>query len=577
MERSFDSATANNAGRTIYTLTILAVTAAVLLSFHFMYGYPVGDSTRFNVPWAVAFSDQFWSGDWFPRWLIDYPQHVGGPVFYFYGPVPFFIVAAIKGVFPGLSPTAALTVLHGLFYFASGLAFYIWAGRYTHHRYALIGACLYMSAPYHILDLEFRNALGEAMTYIYLPLIFRYLLDTDERGGRWLWGSVAYAGLIASHLPSALLAAPFMVLAAGAFYRSTPWKGVGRLAVCGVGGALLSGPYLLPALLLRDWLPSNAWSYDTSYWPETWLLPQGFFYKSGGIFYGAIFATMFVAVLLHAIGRLCHRHERQRSSADTWAIVALISLAMIIFLTSTPSTLLWTYVGPLRNVQFPFRLGVVSDFMSATLIVLALPRIFTFVRLRVRPAIHVLTVALVGVLVTNLVVFTDLVLAYAIPEPSLRTNPLTCCVQAPEYWLSSTLHSRLFSRLGSRSAYQLEANTFAPVLAERSISKSEQLLLRQAGGRLILESNLIAPTDVRIGQAYVPQWQMSALDDGEALSLRPDPETGLITATLPAGRHRYALFLRETPAEALGKWAGLAGLLLLAGLAVFSYRNRAQS
>lgn len=564
-------------GQASYGAFILATTAVVLISFHVVYGYPVGDSTRFNVPWATAFSAQFWSGDWFPRWLIDYPLHVGSPVFYFYGPLPFFLVAGIKGIAPGLSPTEALTVLHALLYLASGAAFYIWVARYTGKGIALIGACLYMAAPYHIFDLEFRNAIGEAIAFILLPLIFSFLLDVEDRGYRWIWASVAYAALIASHLPSALLATPFMMLAAAVVYRQTPGRGLLRLSAIGICGALLAGPYWVPAIMLRSWLPSNAWLYDASFWPETWLLPHGFFYRAGGFFYGGIFATMVVALLLYGIARWSMRGRYQKAPADAVAVVALIGLAIVVFLLSAASTWLWVHIGPLRNVQFPFRLGVVSDFLSVTLMTLALRDLFTLVRVEIRPTIHVITVALMGALMSNLVVFTDLRDAYATRLPTLDSSPLTCCALAPEYWMASVLNSRLYGRLGKWNEYQMQSNAFAPVLAARPLEPDESLALSQSAGRLLLDASLSAPASVRIGQAFMPEWELRPAGGGETLSLLADPETGLITTNLPAGHHRFELFMQQTPAESWGKRAGLAGVLLFGACLILARRGAAKA
>lgn len=38
---------------------------------------------------------------------------------------------------------------------------------------AFLGAAAYMMAPYHTVDLYFRGAHAELMSFIFLPLIFR--------------------------------------------------------------------------------------------------------------------------------------------------------------------------------------------------------------------------------------------------------------------------------------------------------------------------------------------------------------------------------------------------------------------
>lgn len=573
MSITSQEATASAIGRRIYVASVLALVALVLLRDHFVYGYPFGDSTQFNVPWSVAFSDQFWSGDLYPRWLYSFPQNLGSPVFYFYGPLPFYLLALIKGLVPGISPSGSLTILHGLLYWASGFAFYIWSRQQVSGGLALVGACLYMGAPYHLLDLEHRNAIGEAMAFIFVPLIFRYLLDIDGRGGRWLLAGLSYAALIVSHLPSALLVAPFMVLAVGVIYRRALPHGLWRVAVTGIGGALLSGPYLFPALLLRDWLPSDAWLSGPTSWPESWLLPQGFFFRSGGLVYGAILSTMAFAILLQSLVWWKTAREQNGGSQEPVALLSLLGLGIAAVLFSPLSLWLWVHVGPLRNVQFPFRLGVVTDFLSITLAVCAIHRLVTPAASMARGIWVVATIGFLFIMATGMMAFTDLGRVFVGRWPAVDERPYTCCTQAPEYWMTSVLRSRLYARLQTPEAFQAAASDFAPLHSQRALDPGESLDMKQIAGELRIEARLSRATDVRIAQAFFPGWELVADDIEKPLILAPDPETGLLMAELPAGTHLFRLYIPETDPEIRGKYAGLGGLILMGTIAWMSRRR----
>ncbi|MET3612947.1 hypothetical protein ABID16_001252 [Rhizobium aquaticum] len=545
-----------------YVSGTIALTSILLLRFHFIYGYPVGDSTQYNVPWSVAFSQQFWSGDWYPRWLFAFPANIGGPVFYFYGPLPFYALAFISALAPGLSPTETLTVFHGLLYGFSGLAFYVWARRHASSGASLLGACLYMGAPYHFIDIEHRNAIGEAMAFILVPLIFRYLLDVEMQGRRWLRASLLYAALIISHLPSALLTTPFMILSTAIVYRDAPVRGLIRLGVTGCCGLLLAGIYLAPALALRDWLPSDAWLTDANSWPETWLLPGGFFFRAGGLFFGAILSLVALAGCLQLGLWMAHRHRKREDRARPVVVAAWVGLAVSIVMFSEASVWLWTHVGPLRNVQFPFRLGVITDFLSVTIIVCALQRLLEMAHRAVSAVWVGATVAVVFMATTGLMSVPDFAAVYLGRLPQVDEKPLECCVQASEYWMGSVLHSPLFASLKTRKAYQAAVGAFPALDPRRALTQDEALEGRQVAGRLVIEARLSAPAEVRIGQAYLPEWRLAANGSAEAVPLRSDPDTGLTLAELPAGSHQFALFIPETEAEWWGKWASVAGLLL---------------
>lgn len=557
-------------GRALYVGIVLAFAAGVLVNFYFIYGFPLGDSASFNLAWAVTFSQQFWAGDLYPRWLTGYPVNLGSPVFYFYGPLPFFLLALIDGGYPALTPTETMTVLHVLLYWSSGLAFFLWGRRYVSQAVALVCACLYMAAPYHVLDVDHRNAIGEAMAFVFLPLIFRYLLDGGNSGRRWILACPAYAGLIMAHLPSALLATPFMILAVIMVYWNARARGFVRLSTTGLCGGRLAGPYLVPALGLRDWLPSDAWLNGPNSWPESWLLPQGFFFRSGGLLYGGILATAGLAILMLTVVILLERRKGEIVPRHPVLIFALVGLAVVAFLLSEASVLLWQHVGPLRNVQFPFRLGVISDFLSVTVVLFALQRLAVLARLRVRWTWHVATLALIFIMITGFVSFTDIRRVYLERRPQMEASPLTCCTQAPEYWMASVLRSRLFARGGTLSVYQAASNSFEPLLADRPLQPEEQLNMSQIVGGVAIEARLAAPAEVRIGQAYLPLWELRSADSREMRPLRADPETGLIVAEIPAGKNRYLLKIPETPAEWWGKMAGLIGLIWLVVAAFLS-------
>ena len=89
----------------------------------------------------------------------------------------------------------------------------------------------------------------------------------------------------------------------------------------------------------------------------------------------------------------------------------------------------------------------------------------------------------------------------------------------------------------------------------------------QMAGRLEIETTLASATEVRVAQAYIPEWRLTVDGSGDPVTLRSDPETGLILAELPAGSHHFALFIPETAAEWWGKLASLAGLILMVSAA----------
>lgn len=85
---------------------------------------------------------------------------------------------------------------------------YWFVGRLTKSKeIGTLSAILYMLMPYHLNDMYIRNALGEFLSYIFIPLVFLgiYKLFQKEKGG-WIL-CVGAVGLILTHILMTLLTA----------------------------------------------------------------------------------------------------------------------------------------------------------------------------------------------------------------------------------------------------------------------------------------------------------------------------------------------------------------------------------
>ena len=131
-----------------------------------------------------------------------------------------------------------------------------------------------MAAPYHLADFYGRGALAEACAIALIPLLALGLKRVAEGRGIAL-AALAYAALIATHLPLALLASLFLV----APYALVLAKGRPRALLAfapplalGIG---LSAIYLLPALALERYRDAAVLWSDQLLRPDHWLLVDG--------------------------------------------------------------------------------------------------------------------------------------------------------------------------------------------------------------------------------------------------------------------------------------------------------------
>ena len=276
------------------------------------------DSFWIDVVWLDQFADQLRAGHLYPRWLPEAHGGNGSPTFYFYPPLAFYL-AAIPNLL-GISDYASVVIAFGL-----GSAFQGWAMlRLTGDRFL---AVVFMLLPYTLYDFYTRGALAEFVAIGWIPLIY---LGLTRRPALLPF---AYAGMIATHLPLALLASLFLIaphLAVTLWKREDLRPKIGGLAL----GILLAGLYLFPALALEGYRKGDelyrSAHFDTSAWnvlrPERWPSP--------------VMTDMIVFGTLLLVGALLKR--------DRWSLAtaALVGVSLGVFFWNAP--LLW-------KVQFPWR------------------------------------------------------------------------------------------------------------------------------------------------------------------------------------------------------------------------------
>ncbi len=157
--------------------------------------------------WYTHFSGQLWSGDFYPRWLMNMNSGLGSPVFFYYPPVPFFLTSLLRPLFANDSQGwHQVGVSCSIAIIASGFAAYLWLKDIGDHFSAMVAAVLYMAMPYHLGDVYVRGSLSEIWAFVWMPLI---LFFTNRIvNGRRLAGvglALSYALLVMTHLPTTLI------------------------------------------------------------------------------------------------------------------------------------------------------------------------------------------------------------------------------------------------------------------------------------------------------------------------------------------------------------------------------------
>ncbi len=504
-----------------------------------------GNSFGYDLEWSTQFSRLVLAGDPYPRWMPASFDGLGSPAFYFYPPLPFFAVALVSGVAGGFASAALQLKLAGLgFFVLSGWTMFAWLRAVTTPARALIGALVFLAAPYHFDDHFLRGDLAEFAATALLPLVALGLKRTADgaRFGPPLLAG-AYAALILAHLPLALLASILMVGPYGLFlaWRAPTgrWRTVAAHAAALAAGAGLAGAYLVPALGLQGAISADYW-WSARFQAVDGLLTNPHAWSSS--------LLVLLGATAIAEGALALLIAAQRRNAETlfWAGVALGVLALLA--GAWPG--FWT-LPLISKVQFPWRAMAVEEFALVSLVALA-------------PGLTPRRMALAGaaLVVANPALLTTARQLAQPPAPVAAAAATPAApLYTPEYLPAGMLRIERgmpVPRVG------FDALSRAPLVlgAVRRVEADPvtgALAIRLAPG----------PAQTLVARRfYFPSWRASC--DGRPALVRPAGPARLAAIEAPAGAASCRLAVGLTQEERLGWSLSLASLLALAAYLAWS-------
>lgn len=318
------------------------------------------DSYWINWVWADQFTRELSAGNLYPRWLPQSHGGLGSPVFYYYPPLAFHLT----GLFGLMGFPTYVSIVAAFFtgFVASGFAMYAWLSEGA--KSPLFGALLFMAAPYHVLDFYGRGAIAEFLAIAFIPLVALGLRRAVK--SRFVLCAIAYAALILSHLPLALLVSLFFVIPYGLYLCRQEPRLAFRIAFPLLLGLATASIYLVPAIALDPFRDSALlWKLD-GFKPENWTLLRW----NGAVPPTELKLLVGIVILLLLQPTIVLLFGEQRRWGLYSALCLLMAGALIPFVWQLPL---------LKAVQFPYRMLPLAEFAMATGIArLTLPRMLIF-------------------------------------------------------------------------------------------------------------------------------------------------------------------------------------------------------
>lgn len=163
----------------------------------FKPGFFVSDDGDWMIIRLSAFHETLKTGQFPVRFLERLNHGYGYPVTNFLYPLPFYLGEVIHLV--GFGFVDSVKILFAASFILGAVFMYLYAGA--------IAAIVYTYFPYRLFDVYKRGSLGEAVAFIFLPLIF-YFIDRKKT----VLAALATAALITSHNVIAFIFLPIILI-----------------------------------------------------------------------------------------------------------------------------------------------------------------------------------------------------------------------------------------------------------------------------------------------------------------------------------------------------------------------------
>ncbi len=324
--------------------------------------------------WILEMYRAIQSGQNPPSWAPDLSYGYGYPLFHFIYPLPYYLGSVFYALFGDLIWSVKSVYIISIL--GSAFAMYKFARHHYSLAPSLLATILYIYTPYRAVNIYVRGALGESLSWVFIPLIF---LSIDKATKKMSFTNIFLAGLsigglLLTHNIAAYAVAPFAVLY-GIFQitkSKDKIKTFSRIILISFIGLSVSAYFWIPALIdkrlmvedtifnFQDHFPFwkqliySKWGYGASLWgPDDGLSFQIGIVNIFNLFISGI-------IVLYQIFKI--------KKVNPTNLFFLISSLFVLFLMNIRSIWIWQNFPLMTYFQFPWRLLILMTFFTSLLI-----------------------------------------------------------------------------------------------------------------------------------------------------------------------------------------------------------------
>lgn len=540
-------------------LSIVSLIAFLVSLPALLAHYPDTQDTIFAFMAFRSFSEQFYFGEFYPRWLFDFYNFYGAPMFYYYPPLIFYFEVMLDIVTLKFLPDLLILGIAGfIMVLGSGIACYYWLKDLYGAQKAFIPSIIYMLLPNHLaLDLYYKGTLTELSAYLWLPLLLLFIRRSLYHRRGWIVVSMLYAGLILSTVPMALALSPLLLLYAGyevfnqykneQKFKPALLKPFFALLI----GFSLTGFYIVTAYLMTDYINQDKFWVEF-YDPRKWFMCLSECANSASPLISKYFTWLHLGqgFTIAALFAFAYKIKKlERPSSIFWMLMSM----GVLFMMSKYSLFIWDHAPLVERIQFPWRLAVILDLGLVYFITKAFPLS------RTQMGQSGLT------LLVSLAAFTVLCayLTHTFYDRGALYQPddYNKMVDRRDYF---GVYIPPFTEV-TRMDLVNDPKASQKIWIEDARGKIKNIVTERIpyGFKFEVDHNHAAPVHIR--QLFYPTWQAYSLESGQQYKLSVSEPMGNMTLDYPGGKDTIILAHKTVWQEKIGWGFTFAALLVLLG------------
>ncbi len=490
-----------------------------------------------------------------PRYSGTLLGHLGYPIFVFSYHLPFMLGSVFN--FLGFNLTNSLKLVFGLSLFWSGLGMYWLLRQWFKPLAGFIGAFLFLVAPYRLILIFVRAAVGEALALSLLP---------------WLLLALHKKNIIGIAVVTALVTLSHslfwpMYLGLIVTYLLLIKKDLRQLITGFILGLGLSAFYWLPLifekkLIVFDQFYTNLAVGHLVTFKQLIYSVWGYGYSHSGVEQDAMSFQVGIAQWLVVGGVIIYLLLKRKFPKLVFWALAWFWLAIALMVDWLPARYLWENLPLIKAIDIPWRFLAVAVFAASFLA--------AWLVNSQKKLAWVLVLGLIGVaLYTN--------------RNHLRVNEVVNLPEADYYNYAGT--TTFLNEYRPRWRQSDKLKTTDPKIF--AVDENDKINLRTNRSNLLeFTTDFSQEQSVQINLLYYPGWKFFNQDReiklGEAIklvSLETDERQagfgpwsfgeieGTLRLSVSAGPQKYRFTFSETPLRQTADLITLASLIIVLGLA----------